>query len=323
MASASFLPVYLAVGADKLKRQVVLERLQKRVAEMGDLDFNRDVFLGSGADPDELIAACNTLPFMSEYRLVIIKDAHALSKGARDALTEYLASPNETAILALDAEKIAKNTRLYKAVAAIDSKAIINCEPKKRRDLPAQVQDFALSEGISITPSAANELIDMVGESTVHLDTELKKMSAALGRGSTVDVQHVRQLVTRVSEVKPWTFVDAVSSRDTKKVALLLHRMEDQSPYGLLTQVLNRVRELLIAKELRSQGVGALMSELGKRDFQVKNHFRWADSFSSSELERALVSGADLEQAMKSGSDPQQYFERWVLELCTGPLAGQ
>lgn len=319
MASPAFLPAYLVVGADEFKRQFVIERLNKQIAKLGDLDFNREVFQGASTDADALVTSCNTLPFSCDYRLVMVRDADKMPKATSEAVVSYLAAPSETTILCLEATKLAKNTRLYKAVAKVGKKAVIDCAPKSRRDLPAQVRDFALSNGVTITQRGAEELIDLVGESTVHLDAELKKMAAVLGRGTTIDVRQVDELVTRTSEVKPWALSDAIAKRDAREAALLLSRMRDQSRFGLLTMCLNRIRELLVAKDLHPASARALAQELGKQEWQVRNLPRWAGNFTQRELEGALVKGADLDRAMKSGGDQELLFEQWVLGICARP----
>lgn len=323
MASPAFLPAYLVVGADEFKRQFVIERLNKQIAKLGDLDFNREVFQGASTDADALVTSCNTLPFSCDYRLVMVRDADKMPKATNEAVVSYLAAPSETTILCLEATKLAKNTRLYKAVAKVGKKAVIDCAPKSRKDLPAQVRDFALSNGVTITQRGAEELIDLVGESTVHLDAELKKMAAVLGKGTTIDVGQVDELVTRTSEVKPWTLSDALAKRDAKEAALLLSRMQDQSRFGLLTMCLNRIRELLVAKDLHSGSARALAQELGKQEWQVRNLPRWAGNFTQRELEDALVKGADLDRAMKSGGDQELLFEQWVLGICARPAHGR
>lgn len=316
MADNDFLPVYLIVGADELKREFVFGRLNERMAKLGDLDFNKDVFDGGALTPDEITGACNTLPFMSEKRLVVIQGAERLKKAASEAIVSYLENPNDTTVLALIAEKLAKNTRLYKAIAKVDKKAVIDCAPRSARELPQQVQQFAQSKGVTITRQAAEELISLVGESTVHLDGELTKMAIALGRGALIDLPEVQAHVARVAEPKPWHLSDALSARDAKKCAVLLTRMNAQSPFGLLTMCVNRIRDLLIAKDLQGQGTGALASALGKPDWQVKNYARWADGFSQAELEKALISAAACDQAMKTGADKDAVFECWVLDVC-------
>lgn len=316
MADNDFLPAYLIVGADELKREFVLGRLVERMAKLGDLDFNKDVFEGAAATPDELVGACNTLPFMSERRLVIVHNADKLKKPASEALVSYLEAPNDTTVLALVAEKLAKSTRLHKAVAKIGKNAIIDCAPKSARELPAQVRQFASSRQVSITQAAAEELISLIGESTVHLDGEIAKMAVALGKGATIDVPEVQTYVARVAEPKSWHLADAMAARDARACAELLARMSTQSPFGLLTMCVNRIRDLLVAKELSGQGAGAIASALGKPEWQVKNLPCWADGFSEPELEAALVSAASCDQAMKTGADQQLAFERWVLEVC-------
>ncbi|MDD6738431.1 MAG: DNA polymerase III subunit delta [Coriobacteriaceae bacterium] len=315
MADNGLIAAYLMVGADELKREFLVNRLTERVAKLGDIDFNKESFNGASASADEVVGACNMLPFMSEKRLVVVKDLDKAGKGLTDALVDYLANPSETTVLACTAAKLAKNTRIYKAFAKLDKKAVVSCEPKAKRDLPAQVQDFARSHSVDITPRAAAQLVDMVGESTVHLDTEIRKMAAALGRGAVIDLPELERFVTATAEVKPWELVDALCERDATRALSLYARMPAQSVFGLLTMCVNRLRELLVAKELG--GGSALAAALGMPDWRVRNHGRWASRFTEAELEHALVSAADLELAMKSGADQQSSFTRWVLELCT------
>lgn len=316
MADSDFLPAYLIVGADELKRDFVIERLITRMSKLGDLDFNKDVLEGGATSTEELLSACNTLPFMSEKRLVLVNDADRLKKPVQEAVVTYLEAPNETTVLALVAEKLAKNTRLYKAIAQVDKKAVIDCSPLSARDLPMQVERFAQSRGVTITRSAAEGLIALIGESTVHLDGEIAKMAIALGKGSVIDVDEVNAYVARVAEPKPWHLSDALAARDAKACATLLSRMNAQSPFGLLTMCVNRMRDLLVAKDYQGQSVSALAQALKRPDWQVKSYPRWAEGFTERELEEAIVSAAACDQAMKTGADQQATFERWLLDVC-------
>lgn len=317
MAGKGLIAAYLMVGADELKREFLVNRLSDRVAKLGDIDFNRDVFVAGApnATADEVIGACNMLPFMCEKRLVIVKDLDKANKALTEALVDYLANPNETTVLACTATKLAKNTRIYKAFAKLDAKAVVSCEPRSKRELPSQVRDFARSHGVDIAPQAAQLLIDMVGESTVHLDMEIKKLAALLGAGALIGVDDVEKNVARTAEVKPWEFVDALSDRDAARALTLYSRMGSQSLFGLLTMAVNRIRELLMTKEL---GGGArLAAALKLPDWRVKNHARWASRFTEEELEHALISAADAELAMKSGADQETAFIQWTLNVCS------
>lgn len=317
IVSQDFLQVYLINGEDELKRKYVLKRLVGRIAKLGDLDFNQDIFQGDSSSAEELIAACNTMPFMCEYRLVICHNVDKASKAFQDALVTYLEHPASFCILALEAAKLAKNSRLYKAILRFNKKSLIDCSPKNARDLPAQIRSLATSNRVSMSEAAARELLDRVGDSTLRLDTEIKKMAIALGINSSIGVEEVKSLVERTAETKPWLLADALCDRDSKRVLLLLNRLESQSVFALLTICINRIRELLVAKDQGNHiNLQLLAQDLGVPQWRIKNHARWANNFSHKQLEKALITAAQLEQNLKTGGQRTILFENWLLSIC-------
>lgn len=320
--SAPLLPAYLIVGEDELKRDAVMARLRVRVAERGDIEFNCDVLSGETCTGGEIVNACNTMPFASDVRLVEVRGADKLKKADSEPVVSYLSSPSETTVLALVADKLAKGTRLYKAVAALGKTAVIDCAPQKRRDLARTVRALGKAQGVTLTEAAADKLIDLVGENTVRLDSEVKKIALAHVGSASVTDEEVARLCARTTEAKPWQFVDALSARDVRACLALLGKMESASPYALIAMCANRIRELICAKSLDARGRARdIASALKQPDWRVKNHTRWARGFSAQELRDALVTARDAERDMKSGSDPEAAFLMWALGVAGGTKA--
>lgn len=146
------LSAYLIVGEDELKRNRALELLHRRLESMGDLDLNSDKFYGHEARGSEIVAACNTLPFTSEVRLVEISDAEKLRKQDSEEIITYLESPATTSVLVLVANKLPKGTRLYKAVEKQGKQAVIDCAPMNRKRLADALRDSAINQWYTITP---------------------------------------------------------------------------------------------------------------------------------------------------------------------------
>jgi len=312
----SLLPIYLINGSDELKRETVLKRLKTRIAERGDISFNSDTFNGETAVGTDIVSACNTVPFASDVRLVQVNNVEKLKKADAEALVEYAASPCVSTVLALDSSGLAKNTRLYKAVAALGKTTVIDCSPQKRYELPKTIRSMAVKHGITLTEGAAHSLVDLVGENTVRLDSELKKIALAHRGNDAVNEHEVGELVGRTAEVKPWEFVDAFAARNQKKCLLYWSRMDSVSPHALLAMCTTRIRELICARALEARGnQGALASELKVPAWRVKNHLAWAHAFSQQELRNALMKARDTERAMKSGADPHEALLSWVLEV--------
>ena len=310
------LPVYLAVGADELKKRTVLERLRRRVAESGDLDFNHDEFDGATASGSDIAIACNTLPFASPLRLVEVRNVDKLGKQDAEVLTAYLAAPSSSTVLALSGEKLAKNTRLYKAIAAVSPKAIIDCAPMKRYELVRALRSMAVGHGFTMTERAAEKLVSFVGEDTVRLDTELRKLALAHKGNDPVSDREVEALVAKTTEAKPWEFVDAFSARDAHRCMSLLPMLTSTSCYALLAMCVSRLRELACAKSLAARGEQGRLAEVLKvPTWRVKNHANWARGFSDGDLRRAFTTARDCERAMKSGADPDATFKTWFITV--------
>ena len=313
----ALLSAYLINGEDELKRETVLKRLRARIAKLGDIDFNCDSFDGETASGGDIVSACNTMPFASDVRLVVVSSADALKKADAEAVTAYLASPSPTTVLCLVARKLAKNTRLYKAVASVGPRAVIDCAPVKKYELARNVRGMAVTHGITMDDAAAQRLVDLVGENTVRIDAELKKLAVAHGPGGRpLGSAEVDAMVARTAEVKPWEFTDAFAARDIAKCVSLLPKMESTSPYALIGMCTTRVRELICAHALAARGQSGakpLAAHLKVPEWRVRNHGTWARRWKAAELRGALSSARDCERAMKSGSDADEAFLEWML----------
>lgn len=322
----NLLRAYLIVGKDDLKRKAAVSRLRRYVDE-GLAAFNLDErTAASDMVPEELVASLSQMAVGSPVRLVIVHEAEKMPKAVSEALIAYLARPNPSCTLALESESLAKNTRLYKAVAAMGAKAVVDCSPKKRWELPDHVARMARSMGVTLGSGAAEELVSRVGESTTMLETQLATL-AALMPGQTIRRRDVVANVSRVAEVKPWDFLDALSAREAGRSVQLYRLMAEQgvSKIGLLTLVEGRLRELVCARALAARGgrvsqddVAAALSRSGRKrqGWQVKNHVRWARGFGEGELPRLLARCAACERTLKGTGDDDEALLRLILSVC-------
>lgn len=316
--ASKLLRAYLIVGTDAVKRRTALKHLRRYVPEEVAA-FNIDELTASAeTEPGELVASLSQMALASPVRIVVVRSAEKLPKAASEAVVSYLKHPNPTCTLALVADALARNTRLYKAVAAMGKTAVIDCTTKKRWELPAVVVGMGRHMGVEVTQDAAEELVARVGESTVALDNQLRTL-AALRPGQPIRREDVERDVAQVAEVKPWALLDALSARDARRSVRLLRLVLSQggSLLGLLTLVEGRLRELVCARAMDLRGTpGEVADALGKRDWQVKNHVRWARDFADGELEGLLARCPACERALKGEGDGDGALLSLVLAVC-------
>lgn len=315
---ADLLPAYLIVGADELKRDAAVRRLRSRVpADMAD--FNLDELDGASLEePGQLISSAQTMPFCADFRLVIVNGAGELAKPVSEAVVSYLADPNPQCVLCLVAEKLAKNTRLYKAVAKVGPHSVVDCAPLKRWELPPYVVKLAQKRGLSMDNAAAQELVERVGESTVALDNQIATLAQLVGDAGRITLADVEANVAQIAEVSPWAFADAVCERNAPRAMEMLNLMKAPSLVFLHSVLVGRLRELICAKSLDARGAASgLARELGRQTWQVKNHVRWSRAFGEEELVELLGQAAVCERALKGSQDSEAAFARFVLAMAS------
>ena len=75
--------LHLFHGPDTFSRGEALRELRKRLDSDGMLDTNTTSFDGRSLKPDELLAACDTVPFLAPARLVLVEGLLGAQESSR------------------------------------------------------------------------------------------------------------------------------------------------------------------------------------------------------------------------------------------------
>jgi DNA polymerase-3 subunit delta len=320
---ADLKPVYLIYGTEPLLLERAEKRLRDRLAAVADLDFNLDVFDGAASTADDVLNAANTMPFMSERRLVIVRDVDKFDAASTDAITAYAKDPAPFTCLVLVATKVAKNTKLYKAVAG--SGVTFEYAAPKRSEYASEVVRLLRERGRQIPLGAAQKLVDIVGRDLRRLDLEADKLIAFVADGQPVTEADVIAVASASGDPSVFELTDAIGDRDTTRALRILRRLiASETPLGIHAMVARHTRAMIGARALAARGMGpdAMAPEIGMPPWQVRNVVRQAERYSPAELSTALRGLAAAEEEMKtSPTDAGLVIERWI--IATAGAAGR
>jgi len=312
-------PVYLILSEQEFLLQQAVDRLRARVGEVADLDFNTETFDGENVSGDAIVVACNTLPFASDHRLVIVKNAEKLSKDATEAITEYASNPAPTCILAMAASKIAKNTRLYKAVDRLGG--VLERKTPKGAEFIRGVVSLAADRGKRMSLDVAEAFVTATGEDLRRVAAELDKLVAFVSDRAEITRNDVESVVANTAKTKIWEFTEALADRDCRRSLVLASSLiaDGESVFGLHAMAVRAIRDLIAARSLIDRGQSSaseLSRMLGRPDWQLKRLPRQARAFESAELVSLLKHAAAGEAQMKTSRDARLVFERWIVRVC-------
>ncbi|MCK5270121.1 MAG: hypothetical protein KAJ46_05020 [Sedimentisphaerales bacterium] len=107
-------PVYVIYGKDRRRTIDVLGGIVEKVLGGADPQMALNAYDGTEANIAEVLVDLRTLPFLSERRVVVVKDADAFISEYRDELEKYLDKPSASGVLVMTTESFPANTRLAK-----------------------------------------------------------------------------------------------------------------------------------------------------------------------------------------------------------------
>ena len=178
----------------------------------------------------------------------------------------------------------------------------------------------AQSHGKTMTPAAAQRLVEMVGDNLSELSQELEKLALYAGQEKTLTPALVSQLASHSRTYNIFALVDAVGEAGAhKRLAALDHLLDlGEPPPKILGMLARQVRLLLRVKE-SGQGPGPeLARSLNLPPGVLKRLGQQAARLSEKTLRAHLLLLHQVDQQLKTSTGNPRLWLEWAL-LKMGP----
>lgn len=208
LETRAFAPVYHFHGDDDFRKDDAVRRVLEAALDPSLRDFNLEQRRGGDLDAATLASLLDTPPMMSDRRVVIVREADALKKGAREALAQYCARPSRDTVLVLVSPAGAKAEKGF-----ADGAVAVPFDALGEDDVEKWLAKRAKALGASIEPAAASLLQSFAGNDLALLAQEIEKL-AAYTNGAAIDVAAVEAIVGVRPGHSMADLLDAVARRD-------------------------------------------------------------------------------------------------------------
>jgi len=323
---------YIFHGENEFDRDKAVAELRRKLAT-GDsamVELNTSVFDASRLTLGELRHACDTVPFMADCRLVIVRGLltrlasgrkseeqdgagdqdPAWKRTFRDQLAAYLPTlPPTTQLIFVEPKNLAASDPILKVAKEQKAEkgqefATVFSLPKER-DLVGWIQRRVRDSNGKINGDAAGMLAMLIGRDLRLLDREIDKLLTYVGGERPVSVEDVRALVSRAREANIFDLVDCVGRRETARALQWLHYLLEQGehPLQILAMLGRQVRILIQVSELRKQGLvpQEIASQLAVAPWMADKFVDQAQKFDMAQLEAAHQRLVETDWAIKTG----------------------
>jgi DNA polymerase III delta subunit len=295
-------------------------------------DFNLEVRRGSEIDAETLGSLLAMPPMLADRRVIVVRDAAALKKDAKDVVDRYLDRPASDLSLVLVQPAGDKPEPRFGRATVIDFDSLSG--PRLSRWVSHRAET---AYHTTITPAAIELLIGAVGNDLMHLNLELEKL-ASYSNGGEIDENAVGAIVGVRREVSVSALLDAIADRDAPAALAILPKVMEQPKSSgvflvmvLSTQILAtgfaRARLDKRVPEVRLRGeLMGMMKEGGAFPGRawgeaVDCWIRTAPKWSEADLDAAAATLHAADRALKdTGRTTEEGIVQGViLSLCRAP----
>ena len=287
-AAKDWSPLILLQGEESWFVDALTAQIENGVLTEAERSFNQTVLYGKETKPNELAGIVRRYPMMSEYQLVVLKEAQNLD--GWDLLLPYLESPLKSTILVLAFKnaKMDSRTKAYKAI----SKGIVYTADKLRDyQVKAWIPQFCHLHGRSIDSAAVDMLVDLLGADLNLIHNELEKMFITV-KDEFIRQHHVEQQVGFNREYNVFELQAALGIKDFNRSIQIAHQMGVRAERGEIHRVVPALfgffNKVVSAHYLTGKSDQEMAAELGVNPFFVKDYRLAARNYTLSDLERAL-----------------------------------
>ena len=328
---------YILSGEDDFSIAHELDTIKKNIGDQGMLSTNTNTLDGKTVSADEFKAVCESAPFLSEKRLVIVRGLldrfGAKAPSSRQAKTpkkiEQQAAayevfgncifklPPSTELVLIEDEL--KDANLLLKMISVKAK-IKNFPMLKAPELKIWVTNKIIEDGAKISLPALNLLIRLIGSNLWVMSSELNKLeSYAYGR--QIEEKDVKALVSYTQETKIFTLVDAIMEFKASESESLLQQMLDQGATAsyILSMIYRQMRLIVRARDLKRQGVkeADMRARLGvASEYVVKKTLEQAARYSMPRIKQVYQQLLDTDIAIKTS----KYTEELALNILIAEL---
>ncbi|MFB9052606.1 DNA polymerase III subunit delta [Formosa undariae] len=209
-------PIYLLMGEETYYIDKLSDYIEDHVLNEEEKGFNQMVLYGRDVTVEDIVGHAKRYPMMAEYQVIIVKEAQDLSRTI-DKLADYAKNPQPSTILVLNYKykSVDKRKAVYKTI----KKSGVVFESKKlyENQVADWIRRILAPKSYTITPKAAQMLVEFLGNDLSKINNELDKLQIVLPKDSQITPEHIEENIGISKDYNNFELRKAIGARDVLK----------------------------------------------------------------------------------------------------------
>ena len=289
--------IYLVEGEDAFLRDTAVRLIKQKALQEPDLNLTNLNGQDIKADPEQLLTATESYPFLSERRYVVLRDYYPNATELKNkAIKKVFLDPSETTVLIIVNEQKCENLK------KLDTVTFVDCYKAEEDVIVSYLKRRALDEGVLITNGAIKLVLEYSNMDMTRISGEIEKLITFVGKNAEITEETVDLLVSKSQDFQVYELTEAIGKRDYGKSFEILSELlnKNQDKQRLFISVYYHFRRLLHVAVSGATNQ-ELATALETKDFVIKKAREQAKRFTPKRLKQICDKLAYYDGAFKSG----------------------
>ncbi len=291
--------IHLITGDDESLMLSAVTELVHRLVGTEDRTLMVDDFSGDDYELRAVVDAAQTMPFLTDKRVVVARDIGRFTTDDVSPLVAYLNDP----LPSTDLVMVAGGGRMAKSLVDAAKKAggttTNTTPPTSKRDRSMWIEEQVAGAGMMLDSSALALIAGWMGEEPGRLSGVLETLQSTYGNDRKLSAGDVEPFLGDSGSVPPWDLTDAIDRGDTTAALSMLARIiSSRHPLQVMATLHSHYVRLLKLDGAEANTEQAVADVLGiKAGFPARKALDQYRRLSSGGVARAidLLAQADLD----------------------------
>lgn len=275
-------PIYYLMGEESYYIDEITSYIEKNILPEDEKSFNQTVMYGKDIDMGTLLNTARRFPMMSNYNVVILKEAQnlkgieGLSAKEVDPLLLYIENPPPSTIMVINLKGkiLDKRKKLYKV---LDKDSVL-MESKRiyENKVGGWIIKHLKTGGYTIDLKASELMASHLGNDLSKVVQEIKKLTISIPKGTQITLKDIEDNVGISKDFNVFELQNALGSKDVYKANLIISHLgqnpKTKSIVPLISLFYTYFTKILMVHSATDKSERALASLLGVNPYFVRDY---------------------------------------------------
>lgn len=285
-----YYPVYFLTGEEPFYIDEISNYIEKNILSEDEKEFNQTLIYGRETDVPTIVSYAKRFPMMSNYQVVIVKEAQQVNK--IEELAPYIENPLKSTLLVICykykkfdkrttfAKTIAKNSVLFESAKLYDNK------------IPDWINTYLKQKGYTITPKASFLLSEYLGTDLSKISNEISKLIINLPENTEITDVHIEENIGISKDFNVFELQKTLGKKNVYKSNQIINYFaanpKENPIYKIIPVLYSFFSKLLIYHQLKDRSRNNVASALSINPYFVYDYENAAKNYSFEKLSKII-----------------------------------